>query len=640
MSVRDLLAGHVHAHPTFSSSFAPRLASPHPISMTIDVQLSGHSLKSDPADMYCPQVRRSPLSSDDCAVNHIDVVACWKGITLRQASELLMWEHFHNDALMTQVSETLRTMENLSYSSSRMVPVNVRRLVYDMIDMWYQHIRCGQDRLTSDSWFVATLDLPSMVFNFIRTRDYYLNDGPRCYVQVAISSTVSDSQLKILATVNWHPPTVEFPALPISLSSGEQYCITPEFIPQNLGSPTFSALHPKVEFSATSNTITFRWDHARRCFKATVPSVITTEELCLESSSREDPRVHQLLSNLYEASPRASSAETTLTAIASMTFTDGVRFERESRYNIKLVIIDPEPANVSKNGDKETWQHNLQLPHRSLTISKDIPRSDSAVEIADPKIGGFIASRPAAPDTPAPSPRWQPSLTVTPNDKFPSNADADAVAGEDDDTWMEDGLGNYGTTQGIGNTTARAIHPNSMTSWAKKLDEKAKHTKSRAYEASLGGYKVMRSLRKKGSVKRMVFSRLPLANTDFPIANGHSASVSPKNVAVAYSFSPRNENSGEGPKIPTIDGHTAAYDSEESSNDDNATCSPLSQTKIQCNFRDFLRSGGSVGKEPNTSGYSNNAGEDEQEFERIFMETWEDTEVDGVDEDDRQNGGI
>ena len=76
--------------------------------LNIDVQLRG-LLGADRCrvtDVYCPEVRRSPLTSNK-DFSHLDVVSCWRGITLRQASEIAYWEGNFTSSLEKMITDVI-----------------------------------------------------------------------------------------------------------------------------------------------------------------------------------------------------------------------------------------------------------------------------------------------------------------------------------------------------------------------------------------------------------------------------------------------------------------------------------------------------------------------------------------------------
>lgn len=55
------------------------------------------------AYIFCPDVRR-PCFNDDYPVSHSEVISCWKGLDLKQADEIFIWERAVQKALEAQVS--------------------------------------------------------------------------------------------------------------------------------------------------------------------------------------------------------------------------------------------------------------------------------------------------------------------------------------------------------------------------------------------------------------------------------------------------------------------------------------------------------------------------------------------------------
>jgi hypothetical protein len=52
-----------------------------------------------------PRVRRSPLTTD--AVQHLDIVSCWKGLSHHQSLELSAWEETFKESLASQLKTYL-----------------------------------------------------------------------------------------------------------------------------------------------------------------------------------------------------------------------------------------------------------------------------------------------------------------------------------------------------------------------------------------------------------------------------------------------------------------------------------------------------------------------------------------------------
>ena len=73
-------------------------------------------------------------------------------------------------------------------------------------------------------------DLPSFVYNFVRTRDCFLNASPRLSVRVDLTILLPST---IIAEVAWNPPNIDFGVLPMTLNVGA--LIHPEYFPPNCG---------------------------------------------------------------------------------------------------------------------------------------------------------------------------------------------------------------------------------------------------------------------------------------------------------------------------------------------------------------------------------------------------------------------
>ncbi|PVI00943.1 hypothetical protein DM02DRAFT_370567 [Periconia macrospinosa] len=403
----------------------------------------------------------------------------------------------------------------------------------------------------------------------------------------------------------------------------------------------------------------------------------------MHDMDRGSGRGRQFLLDLYGAAPKVSSAETILTANITIHFPDNVRFERLTRYSLKLAITEPE---VSRHVETQNcfpagcetlyspsgspcWQPSLSNtptlecgdgPEKDEPTASPCPTSSASENDTVQRPGENSRTEDSVNtfrkgETTTKSKRKAseqfPTRTMFENgaafqgntrlalDKFehvdlelvtkrqkvarrvdsgikmspPASVDGGAeTASSDGYAWMDEDLDNV-TTKCFGNATAQAARPICQRNWDKKLndetssDSQPEHRKSRAYEASLAGSKIMPSLRKKGSVKRMVFRR----------STAHSDLNAPDESQRVDSASPpgfvpeQNENTTPGL-------HAAA---------------PLSQADIQRNYMDFLRSSCDETKATVT-----NNGE-QQEFERIFMgddssvgnERNTDTDVDGDD---------
>ncbi|KAJ4346749.1 uncharacterized protein N0V89_010681 [Didymosphaeria variabile] len=266
--------------------------------------------RSTATEVYCPDVRRSGFNNN-ISINHLDVVSCWKGLSLQQAEEVLTWERIFRKALEEQIVDsvyeiisTLLAIDDDTFTLSHDFNIDLQGLVHTMLESYYGG-KPGQR--PASTWCLSDEDLPSFAYNFVRTRDCFIDASlcPRVQVDLLFSLPMTS----IVGEVIWQPPNVSFPELPTTLPPGASYSIHPEYRSPDYGNatgPRFAVFHDFVKFTVDSQCLPLEWSQAEHSFKAIVP--------------RSD----------------APTMETTLTAKSTMHFPAGVRFERSSRYNIKL----------------------------------------------------------------------------------------------------------------------------------------------------------------------------------------------------------------------------------------------------------------------------------------------------------------
>ena len=97
-----------HSHPPLPPK-GPLLDSP----TAVDFVLEGlqDENRSSAANIYCPQVRR-PHFTKNVTINHMDIVSCWKGLSLSQATEVVFWEKIFRDTLQARVMGKPSLMED------------------------------------------------------------------------------------------------------------------------------------------------------------------------------------------------------------------------------------------------------------------------------------------------------------------------------------------------------------------------------------------------------------------------------------------------------------------------------------------------------------------------------------------------
>lgn len=135
---------------------------------------------------------------------------------------------------------------------------------------------------------------------------------------------------------------IGFSGLAIRRQPGDEYTIAPQYTTPDLGSslgPTFREFHDVVEYLAISETLPLRWLHNSQCFRATVPERLASQ---MEYDHEQPEPCIGLLLKLCGIDQKMRSAETILSSKITFLFPGGARYERTTRYSIKLSIDKPE----------------------------------------------------------------------------------------------------------------------------------------------------------------------------------------------------------------------------------------------------------------------------------------------------------
>lgn len=279
-------------------------------------------------------------------------------------------------------------VECLSSKTTRLIDIDIWRLVHNMITSFYEH----PSACASFTWFVSSGDLPAMVYNFLRTRDCFLDAFPRPCLSTTLSYEHSETELHILGNVEWQPPDIGFHKLPIMLSSGAEYRIEPTHNDVDLGNicgPRFSKFPCQPEFAIQSDSLPLKWDHDLRCFRAIVPGEDFGSPV-KESRSRSTPTFKVLqahlrsrlsqdfLLKLYTKTKIVEEAKTTFSAKLITRFPSNVRFERTSRYIIKLEILEPRTSARGKECRGDSLASN---PESLYGVGSSAPESHRADEV-------------------------------------------------------------------------------------------------------------------------------------------------------------------------------------------------------------------------------------------------------------------
>lgn len=163
-------------------------------------------------------------------------------------------------------------LECLSEKRSRLIDIDLAQLTRDMVDLFYERHASGSDD-QNFSWSLGSRDLPSFVYNFIRTQDCFFPDstGPYLSVQYANYAYVN-SIFTVTAELSWHRPDVEFDKCIIWAPDDEEYRITPYHTEPELThqSSSFKLAPDRISFSLSRTSVPFQWDSDQECFRVLV----------------------------------------------------------------------------------------------------------------------------------------------------------------------------------------------------------------------------------------------------------------------------------------------------------------------------------------------------------------------------------
>ncbi|KAF2851996.1 hypothetical protein T440DRAFT_527505 [Plenodomus tracheiphilus IPT5] len=253
-------------------------------------------------DAYHPRVRRSALASYEqadktTAVQHIDTIASWRGLSNPQAYELVFWETAFRECLTSQVEHALRIMiaaqiaeqqkpaaglaflldlnERLASLGSQVISVDGARLINSMMSLFYEEepYRAGR----SLTWGVDSENLPRFLGNFIRTQDCFLRDvdAPKVFID-KFTYEYSYPVFNITAEVAWLPPHVKFDGVPASVEPEGIYIIAPTYVEAALpldGSP-IEPYPDRLHYTITQSNAAAQWDSDDSCFRMLAPAPI------------------------------------------------------------------------------------------------------------------------------------------------------------------------------------------------------------------------------------------------------------------------------------------------------------------------------------------------------------------------------
>lgn len=358
--------------------------------VAFNAELCGLALHSNapPFEMHYPRLRRS--ESKQQAIDHLDMVSCWKGISNAQALEITLWERLFQRCLASQVEDDLRCraivqlskvrdgvkddellpflLQSLHSEQSRLVEVNLPNLIHDMIDAFYDDHPI-QTAARNFRWSLGSGDLPGFVYNYIATQDCFLRSSEGMYLSAEVTlDCYTMPVVSVVARLRWQPPDIKFRPSPSQLGPRDQYIIAPYRVPD---SSSYNRFSENVDYTVTRSTSMVQWDSLREAFRAQAPDTMTTSETLVQASM-----VTQ--------------------------FPNNVRFERTSRYIVKVEVVDR--LQVDAMPDKYRQQaadvSMLPMPPYTNKLYSKTRSSLSMRQHRDLNPGFFEASRKRHSDSP------------------------------------------------------------------------------------------------------------------------------------------------------------------------------------------------------------------------------------------------
>jgi hypothetical protein len=197
-------------------------------------------------------------------------------------------------------------LQALPRKQSRLIEVNLPNLIHDIIDAFYND-HSSQNAARNFRWSLGSGDLPSFVYNYIATHDCFLRSSEGVFMSAEVTlDYYTMPVVHAITRVHWQPPDVKFEHVPSQLGPRGQYHIAPYREPD---SSSYNRFPDDVVYTVTRSTSMIQWDKFSELFRAQAPDTPTTSETLIQAS-------------------------------IVTKFPEDVRFERVSRYVVKVEIVD------------------------------------------------------------------------------------------------------------------------------------------------------------------------------------------------------------------------------------------------------------------------------------------------------------
>lgn len=171
-------------------------------------------------------------------------------------------------------------LECLRSKTQRIIHISFVDVIDSMMGMFH-------DRFPTESASLASHfsgGLSAFLQNFLRLQDCFGHSAHGPYLEVKFDFQYANWLLTAVGDIMWQSPTVRFLHVPLTLTTGELYRITP-FVWKEVDSPIRSPgcgnYVDQVDYTIPRSSLNFHWDPAHACFVAIVPHFSSVRATCL-----------------------------------------------------------------------------------------------------------------------------------------------------------------------------------------------------------------------------------------------------------------------------------------------------------------------------------------------------------------------
>jgi hypothetical protein len=167
---------------------------------------------------------------------------------------------------------TSRLQKFLEYGPTSPAKISIVELVEEMVSRLYE-APCKDFLHRVFPWSLSSKHMPSLVYNFVRTRDCFLYTGTESHVLFHLKHSYRSGTMTVGLSLRWQLSEVAFPNLSTEVFSTETYRISPRIVETSLGTALYcgyDAYEDAVSYSISCSTLPLRWDYEGGFFHAPV----------------------------------------------------------------------------------------------------------------------------------------------------------------------------------------------------------------------------------------------------------------------------------------------------------------------------------------------------------------------------------